>query len=324
MNRTKNDNTVARFFDLLAALLEEGIPLLEGLDLARNEFSGANMREAIGDIKDRVLEGEMLSNTIKDYPGLFPESVSGILGFFEQKGGLDIALSYLGKPGKWERIGSEDSKDSLVLVFELLALMMESSSSDEFSEAFETACSCIGGGDLKLQLLALREASAKDASVEGTWGPVPTLLRYALSTGRVAKFTSRIAEGIEIGCITFPIVEQDQELIKGLRRFTWFLAMYLELGMSFDQDLVSYAEFEPHEALRRCAEEMGAVDPFTGDHADVMDNYPEIFSPACLAVFRRACAAGNVEKSLRRIARGMTRGLFQPPLELDQSATGRL
>lgn len=316
MNRSKTDNTVARFFDLLAALLEEGIPLLEGLDLARNEFSGADMRETIQDIADRVTEGEMLSNAMKDYPALFPDSVSGILGFFEQRGSLDIAFSYLGKPATWERIGSENQKDSLVLVFELLALMIGSSSSDELPEAFETACSCIGDSDLKEQLHALRTASAEDASVEGTWGPVPTLLRCALSTGLVAKFTSRIAEGIEIGCITFPMPGEDQGLINGLRRFTWFLAMYLELGMSLDQALVSYAEFEPHEALSKCVEEMGAVDPLTGDHADVMDNYPEIFSPACLAVFRRACAAGNVEKSLRRIAWGMTRGLFHPPPEL--------
>ncbi len=83
---------VAAFTYHLAGLASSGIPLLRGLEVAREQEEDATLRDVIGDLRDAIEAGQSLSAAMGRYPRVFSPVYVGIVRSGEVGGVLDQAL----------------------------------------------------------------------------------------------------------------------------------------------------------------------------------------------------------------------------------------
>lgn len=83
---------VAAFTYHLAGLAASGIPLLRGLEVAREQEEDGALRTIIGSLRDRIEAGESLSAAMGRHPQVFPAVYVGVVRSGEAGGVLDQAL----------------------------------------------------------------------------------------------------------------------------------------------------------------------------------------------------------------------------------------
>lgn len=83
---------VARFCRTLAALTGAGVPVLEGLDIARDAIGNRHLAGAVATVRARVEAGASLSAPLQQ-SGLFPSMVVQMVGVGERTGELDTSLA---------------------------------------------------------------------------------------------------------------------------------------------------------------------------------------------------------------------------------------
>jgi len=86
---------VAAFTYHLAGLAASGIPLLRGLEVAREQEEDVTLREVIGDVRDRIEAGQSLSAAMSRHPKVFSPVYVGVVRSGEVGGVLDQALMRL-------------------------------------------------------------------------------------------------------------------------------------------------------------------------------------------------------------------------------------
>ena len=83
---------MARFCRMLGTLLGAGVPLVQGLNVARKSIGNQILVDAVATSIERVQEGERLGQSLAECRGLFPSSVLEMISVAEESGRLDTEL----------------------------------------------------------------------------------------------------------------------------------------------------------------------------------------------------------------------------------------
>ena len=83
---------VSRFCRTLAVLTGAGVPVLEGLDIARRAAGNRYLEQAVGGVRSKVEAGASLSGPLRQ-TGLFPPMVVQMVAVGERTGELDASLT---------------------------------------------------------------------------------------------------------------------------------------------------------------------------------------------------------------------------------------
>ncbi|HXG47753.1 MAG TPA: type II secretion system F family protein [Methylomirabilota bacterium] len=83
---------MARFCRMLGTLLGAGVPLINGLNVARRSIGNQALVDAVAQSIERVKEGKQLGPSLADCAALFPGSVVEMIAVAEESGRLDQEL----------------------------------------------------------------------------------------------------------------------------------------------------------------------------------------------------------------------------------------
>ena len=83
---------MARFCRMLGTLLGAGVPLVQGLNVARKSIGNQILVDAVSNSIERVKEGTQLAKSLGDCRDLFPGSVLEMVSVAEESGKLDQEL----------------------------------------------------------------------------------------------------------------------------------------------------------------------------------------------------------------------------------------
>lgn len=83
---------MARFCRMLGTLLSAGVPLVQGLNVARKSIGNQILVDAVSNSIERVKEGAQLGKSLADCSSLFPGSVLEMISVAEESGKLDVEL----------------------------------------------------------------------------------------------------------------------------------------------------------------------------------------------------------------------------------------
>ncbi len=93
---------VTVFTRQLAGLLRAGVPILKALSTIRDQTAGESFRSVIGGIVTDVRDGRMFSESLRQYPRLFPELYINMVRSGESAGALDEILMRLAEAREGE------------------------------------------------------------------------------------------------------------------------------------------------------------------------------------------------------------------------------
>jgi type II secretory pathway component PulF len=83
---------MARFCRMLGTLLGAGVPLVQGLNVARKSIGNQILVDAVSSSIERVQQGGQLGASLAECKGLFPSSVLEMVSVAEESGKLDQEL----------------------------------------------------------------------------------------------------------------------------------------------------------------------------------------------------------------------------------------
>jgi len=83
---------MARFCRMLGTLLGAGVPLVQGLNVARKSIGNQILVDAVAVSIDRVQQGGQLGASLAECQGLFPNSILEMISVAEESGRLDQEL----------------------------------------------------------------------------------------------------------------------------------------------------------------------------------------------------------------------------------------
>jgi type II secretory pathway component PulF len=83
---------MARFCRMLGTLLGAGVPLVQGLNVARKSIGNQILVDAVAGSIERVQQGGQLGASLANCSGLFPSSVLEMISVAEESGRLDQEL----------------------------------------------------------------------------------------------------------------------------------------------------------------------------------------------------------------------------------------
>ena len=83
---------MARFCRMLGTLLGAGVPLVQGLNVARKSIGNQILVDAVSQSIERVQQGGRLGQSLAECKGLFPGSVLEMVSVAEESGKLDAEL----------------------------------------------------------------------------------------------------------------------------------------------------------------------------------------------------------------------------------------
>jgi type II secretory pathway component PulF len=83
---------MARFCRMLGTLLGAGVPLVQGLNVARKSLGNQILVDAVASSIERVQQGGQLGASLAECKGLFPSSVTEMVSIAEESGRLDQEL----------------------------------------------------------------------------------------------------------------------------------------------------------------------------------------------------------------------------------------
>jgi type II secretory pathway component PulF len=83
---------MARFCRMLGTLLQSGVPLINGLNVARRSIGNQVLVDAVSQSIERVREGEPLGTSLAQNRTLFPGAIVEMISVAEESGKLDAEL----------------------------------------------------------------------------------------------------------------------------------------------------------------------------------------------------------------------------------------
>lgn len=92
-----SDQKIAVFYEQLASLLNNGVPLLRSLSILRDQTKIATLKTALDDVISRVEDGENLSDAFHRHPKIFSEMAVNMARAGAEGGFLEDALSRVAK-----------------------------------------------------------------------------------------------------------------------------------------------------------------------------------------------------------------------------------
>jgi type II secretory pathway component PulF len=92
MGRRVKGQTMAVTYSQLASLLRSGVPLLRSIEVLRKQASNETLRRVLGEVRDRVEQGDTLGDAIARYPRVFSEMAINMVRAGGEGGFLEEAL----------------------------------------------------------------------------------------------------------------------------------------------------------------------------------------------------------------------------------------
>ncbi|HBF34125.1 TPA: hypothetical protein DDW35_06140 [Candidatus Sumerlaeota bacterium] len=89
--------SMTRFCQMLGTLIGAGVPLVQGLRVARESIVNQTLIDALSASIEKVRQGASLANSLRDSSALFPESVIEMIAVAEESGRLEPELLRLAK-----------------------------------------------------------------------------------------------------------------------------------------------------------------------------------------------------------------------------------
>jgi len=83
------------FMRSLKVMVEAGIPLPKTLDVLSLQTQSKKLKNALHEMRERVLQGHQLSDTMESYPAIFPELFYNMIRTGEESGTLETVLTQL-------------------------------------------------------------------------------------------------------------------------------------------------------------------------------------------------------------------------------------
>ena len=83
--------SLARFFSMLSAMISSGVSVVSGLEITARTADNVVISEAIAEIREKVISGVTLSDSMKEY-SFFPPTSSRMVAIGEKSGTLDKML----------------------------------------------------------------------------------------------------------------------------------------------------------------------------------------------------------------------------------------
>ncbi len=87
--------SMVRFCRMLGTLLGAGVPLIQGLNVARKSIQNQILYDAVSESIERVKKGDQLARSLEDCKELFPNTVLEMISVAEETGRLDQELERL-------------------------------------------------------------------------------------------------------------------------------------------------------------------------------------------------------------------------------------
>lgn len=95
--RTKvSGQKMAVYYHQLASLLHAGVPMIRALNVLSEQSSDAVLKEVIGDIRNRVEDGEAMGDAMARFPRIFSEMACNMVRAGTEGGFLEDALTRIG------------------------------------------------------------------------------------------------------------------------------------------------------------------------------------------------------------------------------------
>ncbi len=95
LNLVVSNKLLALFSEQLRILFAAGVTIDKSLDIIMNVINNAVFRKAIAEVKEDILLGSNISDSIKKHPSLFPNLVVRMISIGESTGNLTEQLNYL-------------------------------------------------------------------------------------------------------------------------------------------------------------------------------------------------------------------------------------
>ena len=94
--RKVKGQTMAIFYSQLASLLRAGVPMIRSLNVLSLQSTEPVLKQVIGEVRDRVEDGEPLGDSMSRYPGVFSEMACNMVRAGTEGGFLEDALDRVG------------------------------------------------------------------------------------------------------------------------------------------------------------------------------------------------------------------------------------
>jgi type II secretory pathway component PulF len=92
-----HDVNRARFCRAIGTLLETGVPIQEGLEIASNVLPNYVYRKSVVRMHKMITSGQSFSEIVEEYPRLYPKMVQRMIAVGERSGGMGESLLYLAR-----------------------------------------------------------------------------------------------------------------------------------------------------------------------------------------------------------------------------------
>jgi type II secretory pathway component PulF len=86
---------IVLFIRQLSALLDSGVPIVNGLNVVMSQMPNLYLKEILGDVVGRIKDGKSFSDSLATHPEVFPQLYTAIINSGEVSGSLKITLMRL-------------------------------------------------------------------------------------------------------------------------------------------------------------------------------------------------------------------------------------
>ena len=117
----RNKNQVIEFTKQMATLLNSGIKLTDALSVLTMQVTDPGLKNAIVDIRDRVVTGESFTDAIKDYSDYFDVIYVSMVRVGDMTGSLSYSLSTIA--GFMEKRRKVESKIITAMIYPVMLII---------------------------------------------------------------------------------------------------------------------------------------------------------------------------------------------------------
>jgi len=112
------------FFQLLGAMINAGLPILDALGLLTNQTKNPKMKLVIGDMRQKIEEGESLAASMRGNEDVFDEATCSVIEAGEKSGKLNDIMKEL--VAQYEQLNTLTKKFKSVMTYPLIVIIFMS------------------------------------------------------------------------------------------------------------------------------------------------------------------------------------------------------
>lgn len=109
------------FFQLLGAMINAGLPILDALNLLKNQTKNAKMKLVIGDMQQKIEEGESLAASMRVNEDVFDEATCSVIEAGEKSGKLNEIMKEL--VAQYEQLNTLTKKFKSVMTYPVIVIV---------------------------------------------------------------------------------------------------------------------------------------------------------------------------------------------------------